>query len=442
MCTVYRHKGSHFVRYTVVMLSFLLFVPHLQAQERLRLVEAVNSAVNNPMYQAQVQLIEVLRGRVLQAGKRPNPNLETEIETAKPLEGSGEHFISIVLSQKWERGGKRSIREQVAQAQLEQAVLGVEDYMRTLKSEVQLAYLALLRLERRLSLSETHLDRVDKLIKFDELRVREGEIPVLNPQHLISERTRLAVHRNEMDSEYKLVQYRLNTLIGADPTTEYFLIDEELPEMPVPAAGQLVNFALKNRPDLKKARLTVEEAQFQIEMEGAAAKRDWDLGVGYHRIHSEVSGDDFIPRGLIQSVTSTAHLLEFNITIPLPVWDNNSGNLAAAIEDKKLKELELTNAEAMVRREVLASYEQYQLSQRVSETYREHLVPMTEEQLRRIEGGYRLTGEAVTEWLESFQELTEATFQNVEADFQVKKFVLILERELGGSLQQVLQMIP
>jgi len=212
--------------------------------------------------------------------------------------------------------------------------------------------------------------------------------------------------------------------------------------MPVPAAEQLVNFALKNRPNLKKQRLAVEEAQFQIEMEGAAAKRDWDLGVGYHRIHSEVRGDDFIPRDLIQSLTSTAHFLEFNITIPLPVWDNNSGNLAAAIEDKKLKELELTNAEAMVRREVLAAYERYQLSQRVSETYREELVPMIQERLRRIEGGYKLTGEDVSEWLESFQELAEATFQTVEADFQLKKAVLILERELGGSLQQALQMIP
>ena len=442
MCTVYRHKVSHFVRYTVVMLSFLLFVPHLRAQKRLRLVEAVNRAVNNPLYQARVQLIEVLRGRVLQAGKRPNPNLETEIETAKPLEGSGEHLISIVLSQKWERGGKRSIRQQVAQAQLEQAVLGAEDYMRTLKSEVQLAYLALLSLERRLSLSETHLDRVDKLIRFDELRVREGEIPFLNPLHLVSERTRLAVHRNEMDSEYTLAQYRLNTLIGADPTTEYLLIDEELPEMPVPAAEQLVNFALKNRPDLKKARLTVEEAQFQIQMEEAAAKSDWDLGVGYHRIQSELGEGEFRPRGLIQSVTSTANLLEFNVTIPIPVWDNNSGNLAAAIEDRKLKELEFTSAEAMVRREVLTAHEQYQLSQRVSETYREELVPMIEERLRRIEGGYQLTGEDVSEWLESFQELAEATFQNVEADFQLKKAFLILEKELGGSLQQASQMIP
>ncbi len=169
------------------MLVLISAIFSLSAQQSLTLQEALAQAHNNQLYQARLEQIEVLKAGLQQAQKRPNPRLETEFETGALWGETDENLLSLVFANTWERGGARGLRQQIAQAEVQQATLDAEDYMRVLTSKIRLAYLELLQLQRQISLLEIHSERINKVLQFDQVRVREGEIPSLNPEYLSTE---------------------------------------------------------------------------------------------------------------------------------------------------------------------------------------------------------------------------------------------------------------
>jgi len=426
-------------KFTCFLLVLISAIFPLSALQNLTLQEALAQARNNQLYQARLEQIEVLRAGLQQAEKRPYPRLETEFETGAISGDHDDYLLSLVFVQTWERGGKRGLRQQIAQAELQQVTLEAEDYLRVLTSDIRLAFLELLQLQRQVSLLEIHSERINKVLQFDQIRVREGEIPSLNPEYLSAELTELEVQKEEVDTQLWLARYRLNALLGASVETELVVVEEGAQQAVLPAKEQVLSFALKNRTDLLKIRTAIKQADLQISMEKAVAKRDWDLGLGYHRISNILHKEDFLPQGIIESAASTANLLELSLTIPLPLWDDNSGNLAAALAAKKVTERELAHAESLVRSEVLSAYQEHQFNQRKGELYRQTLVPKLQETLQRLEAAYQLIGESVTEWLDIQRDVMEAALQGLEADFQVRASVVKLEQAMGGSLEEVTQ---
>ncbi len=426
-------------RFTCCLLVLISAIFSLSAQQSLTLQEALSQAHNNQLYQARLEQIEVLKAGLQQAQKRPNPRLETEFETGALWGETDENLLSLVFANTWERGGARGLRQQIAQAEVQQATLDAEDYMRVLTSKIRLAYLELLQLQRQISLLEIHSERINKVLQFDQVRVREGEIPSLNPEYLSTELAGLEVQQVGFENQLWLARYRLNVLLGAPAEREHVAVEVATQESALPALEQVLSFALKNRADLRKMRGTLQQADLQFSMEEAEAKRDWEWGVGYHRIGGGLKRDDFTPPGIIESASTSTNLLELRLTIPLPIWDNNSGNLAAALATKKVRERELAHAESLVRSEVLSAYQEYQLHQRGVLLYRENLVPKLQENLQRLEAAYQLTGESVFDWLEIQRSFLSAASQGLEANFQVRASVVKLELAVGGSLEEVTQ---
>ena len=104
--------------------------------------------------------------------------------------------------------------------------------------------------------------------------------------------------------------------MGAPVEAEYVAVEEQRQEVPLPVLDQVLSFALKNRADLKSMRSSIEQADFQINMENATAKRDWEWGVGYQYGSDTLHSDDFFPSSIIESVDSTSHRLLLNVSIP------------------------------------------------------------------------------------------------------------------------------
>ena len=125
------HTQGKFTCFLLVLLSTIL---PLKAQQNLTLQEALAQARNNQLYQARLAQIEVLKGRSEQAGKKLNPRLETTLDSAVISKEREDYDLAFVFSHTWERGGPRELRQQIAQAELEQAALEAEHYLRTLTS--------------------------------------------------------------------------------------------------------------------------------------------------------------------------------------------------------------------------------------------------------------------------------------------------------------------
>ncbi|MDA2933200.1 TolC family protein [Acidobacteria bacterium AH-259-D05] len=440
MMTYLTHFSFH-RRFTFALLVLMTSTLHLGAQRQLTLQEALDQAQNNLAYQARLEQIQVLEAKLQQAGRRPNPHLEAEFETGAVSGDSEDYLLSLLVNQTWERGGKRQLRRQIAQAQLDQTVLDAEDYLRVLTSEIRLAFLELLRFQKQISLLETHSERIDNLLQLDLVRVEQGEIPTLNTEQLQAELTVLAAQKGQFETQRWRTQYQFNVLIGSAAETEYVAVEEETQERMLPTIDRAMSFALENRPDLRKMRAAVTQADLEVEMEQAVAKRDWDLGAGYHRISDSLDANDFVPPSILHAA-STTNLLHVTLTIPLPLWDDNSGNVAAAVATKKVKESELALAESLVKSEVLSAYQDHRLNQRNLELYQKTLVPRLQNNWQRLEAAYQLTGEALGDWIGIQQDFLDAALQALGADFQVRQSVIKLEQAVGGSLEKVTQGSP
>ena len=429
-------------QFTLALLILVSFTMYLGAQQQLTLEEALNQAQNNLAYQAQLEQIQVLEAQLQQSRRRPNPNLEAEFETGALAGDGDDYLLSLLFVQTWERGDKRQLRQQIAQARLEQAVLAAQNSLRVLTSEIRLAYLELLRSRGRISLIESHQERIDNLLQLDLVRVEQGEIPTLNTAQLQTELTTLDALKGQLETQHRRMQYQFNILIGSPAEAEYVAVDQDMDPAPLPDASRALRFALSNRPDLKGMRAAVSQADLDVSMERAVAQRDWDVGVGYHRIVGGLDAEDFVPRGIFQSADSTDNLFHVTLSIPLPLWDDNSGNVAAAAASKRVRERQLAQAESLVRSQVLSAYQDYGLNQRTRELYQNNLVPKLEDNWQRLEAAYQLTGEDLGEWIGIQQDFLEAALAGLEADFQVRQSVVKLEEAMGGSLAEVTQGPP
>ena len=434
---------SNFYRqFTLALLILVSSSAHLGAQQQLTLGEALNQAQNNLAYQAQLAQIQVLEAQLQQSEKRPNPNFEAEFETGALAGDGDDYLLSLLLVQTWERGDKRQLRQQIAQARLEQTLLEAENSLRVLTSEIHLAYMELSQSQKRLSLIESHRERIDNLLQLDLVRVEQGEIPTLNAAQLQTELTTLDALKGQLETERWRTQYQFNVLIGSPAETEYVTVEEDADPAPLPDVARALSFALSNRPDLKAMRAAVSQADLDVSMEQAVAKRDWEVGVGYHRIVGGLDAEDFVPQGILQSASSVDNLFHLTLSVPLPLWDDNSGNVAAAAASKRVRERQLAQAESLVRSQVLSAYQDHGLNQRTRELYQRNLVPKLEETSQRLEAAYQLTGEDLEQWVGIQEDLLDAALQGLEADFQVRQSVVKLQEAVGGSLAEVTQGPP
>jgi cobalt-zinc-cadmium efflux system outer membrane protein len=434
--------STFYRQFPLALLILGSFTLQLGAQQQLTLEEALDQARNNPAYQAQEQQIQVLEAQLQQADRRPNPQFEADYETEALSGNAGTQELSLLLVQTWERGGKRQLRRQIAQTRLEQAVLEAENYLRVLTSEIRLAYLELLWSQKRSSLTESHSERINNLLQLDLVRVEQGEIPTLNTDQLQTELTTLEAQKGQLETERWRTQYEFNVLIGSEAEAEYRVVEEETDAIELPDTDQALRFALANRPDLSALRTRVTRADLEVSMEEAVAKRDWDLGVGYHLTRGDLTADDFVPRGILQSADSATNSFHLTLSVPLALWDDNSGNIASRLAARGVRERELVQAESRVRSQVLSAFRAHRLNQRSRELYQNTLVPRLAENGQRLEAAYQLTGENLGEWIGIQQDFLEAALQGLEADFQARRSVIKLIEAVGGSLVEVTQRPP
>ncbi|MEE8348071.1 MAG: TolC family protein, partial [Acidobacteriota bacterium] len=419
------------------ILALLILVPltaHPGAQQTLTIEEALGQSRNNAAYQAQLEQIQVLEAQMQQSKKRPNPSFEAEYETGA-LSGDGDDYLlSLLLVQTWERGGKRELRQEIARTQLEQAVLEAENALRVLTSEIRLTFLELLWSQKRVSLIEAQRERINGLLQLDLVRVEQGEIPTLNASQIQTELTTLDALKAQLETERWKTQYQFNLLIGSPADAEYTAVEGDMESIPLPDVTRALSFALSHRPDLQTLRAAVSQADLEVRLEQAATKKDWDIGVGYHRIVGGLDQEDFVPQGLIESASSVDNLLHLTLSVPLPLWDDNSGNVAAAAATKRVRERLLAQAESLITGQVLSAYQAHRLNQRTRELYQTELIPRLEENQQRLEAAYQLTGENLEGWIGIQQDYLAAAQQELEADFQVSQAVIELEAAVGGSL--------
>lgn len=287
------------------------------AAEPLSLPKAIELALEgNPEVAAAMRQLEATEGQVLQGSARPNPELAYSLEKTRTQ--------SWQLNLPVELGGKRAARTKAAEKSREQAQAQLIELKATVRANVAAAYFDVLTARERLALATDSTALAKSSTDTVAKRVAAGKVsPVEETKARVAE-AGIRVELAQAASEQRNALSRLFALMGRTdvPYTVLEGTAETLP--PVPNLADL-QALISSSPAVVLARIEVDRRKALTDLEQSKRVPDVKVSVGMQR-----------------SNETQRNVLLFGVSVPLPVFDRNQGNLLEALklEDKARDELQ------------------------------------------------------------------------------------------------------
>ncbi|HEX7318529.1 MAG TPA: TolC family protein [Pyrinomonadaceae bacterium] len=373
------------------------------------------------------------RARLTQAGLRPNPTLDFEQTTGRLTGSAGESETSVGVAVPLELGGQRRRRVELARAELEAVEAEVADRERRLAVEVRALYAEALSALRELEITE-NLNNLDvQTTRVVQARVNEGDAAPIELSLLRVEVDRLRSRRALVEGRLRSSLVRLKGLVGI-PTEETLRLGEDLaaPVLPRPPASleAAVEVALRNRPDLRLARLNEEVAQAGLRLARAQSAPEVTALTRY-TVSRGVFDDT--PVGVL---TDKDRLLTFGVSVGIPVFNKNQGakaEAAAAISQATARREFL---ETVVRSEVTSAYARYEAARAALTTFEQGVIQRSQENTRVIRAAYELGHFSITDLLNEQRRLVDSQRDFTEALSEQYRALADLQAAVGAPDNQ------
>ena len=289
--------------------------------EPLSLAKAIELALEgNPEVAAAKRQWEATEGQVLQGRSRPNPELAYSLEDTRSKTRTQSWQLNLPV----ELGGKRAARTKAAEKTREQAQAQLAELQATVRANVAAAYFDVLTAQERLvlardsaALAKSSTDTVSK-------RVAAGKVsPVEESKARVAE-AGVRVELAQAASEQRNALSRLFALLGRIDAP-YTVLDGKAENLPsVPSLADLQPL-ISSAPGVVLARIEVDRREALTALEQSKRVPDVTVSVGMQR-----------------SNETQRNVLLFGVSVPLPIFDRNQGNLLEALklEDKARDELQ------------------------------------------------------------------------------------------------------
>ncbi len=291
------------------------------AAEPLSLAKAIELALEgNPEVAAAKRQWEATEGQVLQGRSRPNPELAYSLEDTRSKTRTQSWQLNLPV----ELGGKRAARTKAAEKTREQAQAQLAELQATVRANVAAAYFDVLTAQERLvlardsaALAKSSTDTVSK-------RVAAGKVsPVEESKARVAE-AGVRVELAQAASEQRNALSRLFALLGRIDAP-YTVLEGKAENLPsVPSLADLQPL-ISSAPGVVLARIEVDRRKALTDLEQSKRVPDVTVSVGMQR-----------------SNETQRNVLLLGVSVPLPVFDRNQGNLLEALklEDKARDELQ------------------------------------------------------------------------------------------------------
>ena len=293
-----------------------------QAMKPLTLGAALQAALDNsPNLSAARREIEAAQGALTQAGVYQNPSLDLEVEDLR----SGMRSTTVTWSQPLELGGKRSARVAVAERSLESIRVKSEATEGQLKADVTAAFLSALLSQERVRLAQESLSIARSGSQAASKRVQAGKVsPLEETRSKVAEanvRLELVQAQGELAAQLQELRALLAGGVPFDTLDGNALLLPNLPPIDVLQAR------VENSPTMRQARLETSRLSALADLEQAKRKPDIAVNLGMRR--SQQDGRSMAIVG---------------VSIPLPVFDTNRGNI---IQSLRLRDKSEDDARAL-----------------------------------------------------------------------------------------------
>ena len=337
-------------------LALVWCAPEARAQAVFTIDEAVQQAIDKNLTLVAERLnLTVADAAIATARLRPNPVLSGGANSLDWLgtgfnetNGAGPQEYAVRVDVPFERGGKRELRTAVASTARSIAEAQLADSVRRLQLDVTIAAVDVLEAKAKLRLARENLDTLDRLVKLNERRLTSGALP---PLEVTRSRVAMLQYRGSVTTaELTVTQARLkiHALLGRQAGEPLADIEDDLRLPPVATAPNLdiVEAAARtNRPDIRALQRDEARSQYDLRLQVAQGRVDYTLGAEYRRQ---------------QGVNGKGNLAGLFVSVPLPIFNRNQGEIARAEAEHEKAARSLVALETSVSSEVASAYAEFQ----------------------------------------------------------------------------------
>ena len=350
------------------------------------LQEAIDRALTqNPMLSAARNEARAADGLITQAGVIPNPSLDVNVEDQR----RATRTTTTMLNMPIELGGKRGARQKAARLAGDVSRLDLQATRSSLRASVLAAFFEVAIAQENVRVARETKDISQSALRIATARVESGKAAPL-------EKTRAEV---ELSNAGLAEQAALNTLGNArralalnwgESQPDFKRVRASLEDLPPRPNLDELRASLDKSPLLESGRTSLELSRAELEVEKSKRYPDIIVGVG-------VARDNEMGRNRGQ----------FGISIPLPLFDRNQGNVyAASMRSYKAQDV-YRDLKARLNSSLLQATSKYDLASTSAQQYRNSVLPGAEKAYEAARKGFAAGKMNYLEVLDAQRTLTQ-----------------------------------
>ena len=323
----------------------------------------------------------------------PNPTLSlsttyinVDNHTSATPGGNGvwdrSYDTTVAINQLFEIGGKRRHRQTSAAAAFDTARALLLDTKRTLDAAVVKAYTAAAQAEENVRILLQSAGTLRQEAKIADLRLHAGDISSSDKNRIEIAAEQLELNAQTAKTAAAQACVALEVLIGVPrPRGDVTLSDRlETLGAPVPAADMNTNG--DSRPDVVAAEATVRKAEADLRLQKAFRIPDPTVLAQYEH-----------------QPPDTPQTVGFGVSFPLPVWNQNRGNILAAQAALDQARIAYDKARAQAMADIAVAQLAYDDAAKRWRRYREIIRPRSEQIRKTMAFAYTKGGASLLDLL-------------------------------------------
>jgi cobalt-zinc-cadmium efflux system outer membrane protein len=371
----------------------------------------------SPRLTAAERDVGIATGQRIQAGALINPEVSYEQDSSfgsRNYRGTKSADTTLQISQLFELFGKRDTRIAVGQAGVEAAAIQRKAIRLEVLSETAAAFLSVLGTQRRIQILDEQIAAIDKLTPLLQRRVDAGASSPAEIGRAEVASALVKADRERVSSTLASARRELAVLMG-DAAAKFSTVSGRLDDLGRPPSFRAVVTAIDSNPQLM--RWTAVYAQRNAELLLARLKPYPDVRVSAGWRHFNETNDDAV---------------RLSVSVPIPVFDQNHGNILSAQES-----LAKTRAEREANRNTLIvlagrAYDSLQGALRELKVLRDVAIPKSRQAADAIFEGYGQGRFTLLEVLDAQANAAQARLREQEAQQNFHVAVATIEGLVGN----------
>ena len=425
--------GSHMR----MLLCLLLVISASQVQAQvsnipssLTLDDAIRLAIGrNPALAAEKNEIRALEGDKIAASKRPNPAFSLQAEDFPISSHPGPFFevqeITSRVDYEIETGGRRKLRTGAAGQALEAQQRAYQNQLRLMRLEVERAFYRIVLAKSNLESSKLILDQAEGMISLNRVRFQQGDISALELNRIEVEKLKFQDDVFQADLALRNAKSSLLALLNAPDLSRdvnaigALQVSDQNPEQGLPPRApldELVQMALKQRPDLAARLQEKGRADTETLLQRAIRSPNITVGGGYKRNLTENS-------------------VVFGVTIPLKIFNRNEGEIIRADAEQMRASNLMAALQKDIQLDVQQAHNAVEINRQRVEYIRTQQLKKAEEASKVTLESYKLGGTDLIDYLDAQRTYRDALRLFNQALFDERVSLYELSSSIGLGVQ-------